>query len=214
MKSTVLIALTVLLAATNLNAQQASGSLDQRSAQCDQTASGSDPETCSDQINVSINVASTDAGQRGAFFVAILPLAPDGSPVSSNGGYATQSGWTVSPIPAPYAVGTLPPNWTRTIPVDGGICNQAKEHGLTGAVKFGVFAGYGLVPAITRTPDQDAKRAQALAEAKATGNPDVIAYVEQTLAQPATLQVDGERAAASMLQEKTVWKIFEVTCNG
>ncbi len=216
MKAAALVGLGLLLSPVLARAQQASGSIDMGSSRCGVTLSQASPESCSDRIDVSLAIGSDAVGRRGAIFIALLPLSPSGGPLSNDGGYATQSGWTVSPIPTPYAVGVLPQSWARSLLVPGGICRAAAEHGVAGPVSLGLFAGYGVVPPQSSESSSGftRKRAEAVQEAEASGDPNVIAYVKRMIAMPASDQLDGERAAASMLQAKTVWKLSEVNCHG
>lgn len=190
-------------------AQQATGSVKQASG-C--AAAG---VTCSDTVDVSLDVAASDVGGIGAIFVAVLPIGANGAPVSTQGGYATLDGWTVTAEPTPYAVGRLPATWTREIKIPGGICAAAATNGVSGSVTFGVFAGYGVVPPGSgMTASSSAEAAKLLQNAEATGDPKVIAMAKQLTNNAPSNRVGGLKAAVDMQQRGTVWKVSEVNCNG
>lgn len=190
-------------------AQQATGSVKQESG-CTATSA-----TCSDTVNVSLHVAAADVGGIGAIFVAVLPIGSNGEPVSSQGGYATLEGWTVTAEPTPYAVGRLPSTWTREIKIPGGICAAAASNGVSDPVTFGVFAGYGVVPpGGGLTASSSAEAAKLLQNAEATGDPKVIAMARQITSSAPSGRVAGLKAAVDMQQRATIWKVSEVTCNG
>lgn len=200
-----------LLAAQALPAmaQSAAGSV-QHEGGCSTTDGGS--SDCADSISVDLTVAADAVGHRGAVFVAVLPMK-GGQPISYQGAYAGQSGWTIAPEPAAYAIGTLPSEWQHQFTIPGGICARAAAAGAPKGT-FGVFAGYGLIPA---QPTQASGLAgetpeQLLREAEATGDQKLIETVKAFAAATDSAVVDSGRAAADMLQNKTVWQIGSVTC--
>lgn len=211
-----IIALAVTaFAAPHVHAQQATGGIDQHANQCDPQTAAANTTDCSDTINVSIQVASASIGRPGAIFVAVLPLGPDGNPVSFQGGYATETGWKVSPEPSAYATGRLPATWDRSLTVPGGICNAARANGASGVVTLGVYAGYGLIPPTPGAQQVPSAQAQQIiANADATGDPKVAAMAREILGGATSPRLQGLLAAAQMQKDGTIWKITEITCHG